>query len=59
MGLAVAESTNVVLDCYRLARFYHVSPREFLEMPLSEVRVHLGNTIDLAHIIRDENSSDD
>lgn len=48
-----------VLDCYRLARFYHVSPTVFLEMGMTEVRVHLERTIDLAHMINRENSSDD
>jgi hypothetical protein len=48
-----------ILDCYRLARFYHVSPTVFLEMGLSEVRIHLERTIDLAHIINRENASSD
>jgi hypothetical protein len=48
-----------VLDCYRLARFYHVSPTIFLEMGMTEVRIHLERTIDLAHIINRENASDD
>lgn len=45
-----------VIDCYRLARFYHVSPLIFLEMGMSEVRIHLERTIDLAHIINRENA---
>jgi hypothetical protein len=48
-----------VLDCYRLAKFYHVSPTVFLEMGLTEVRVHLERTIDLAHIMNRENASSD
>jgi hypothetical protein len=48
-----------VLDCYRLAKFYHVSPGVFLEMGLTEVEIHLKRTIDLQHIIQRENSSDD
>jgi len=48
-----------VLDCYRLARFYNVSPTVFLEMGLTEVRIHLERTIDLAHIINRESSSND
>jgi len=47
-----------VIDCYRLARFYHISPLIFLEMGLSEVRVHLERTVELAHIINRENSDD-
>jgi hypothetical protein len=51
--------SDIVLDCYRLARFYHVSPTVFLEMGMSEVRVHLERTIDLAQIISRENATDD
>ena len=40
---------TTVLDCYRLADFYKISPVVFLEMPASEVRVHLERTIELAH----------
>lgn len=47
-----------VLDCYRLARYYHVSPTIFLEMGLTEVRIHMERTIDLAHTISRENSDD-
>jgi len=48
-----------VIDCYRLARFYHVSPTTFLEMGLGEVRLHLERTITLAHLMNRENASDD
>jgi hypothetical protein len=44
------------LDCYRLAKFYHVSPIVFLEMGLTEVRTHLERTIDLANIINRESA---
>ena len=55
-GVAVTED---VIDCYRLARYYHVSPLIFLEMGLSEVRTHLERTIELAHIIQRENAPND
>lgn len=48
-----------MLDCYRLAKFYHVSPTVFLEMGLTEVRVHLERSIDLAHIMSRENTTED
>jgi hypothetical protein len=54
----LVDTNDLVIDCYRLARFYHVSPTVFLEMGLSEVRVHLERTIDLSHIMARENSSD-
>ena len=50
---------NCVLDCYRLARYYHVDPRVFLQMSMSEIAVHLRWTIKLAKIMQDESSSGD
>jgi hypothetical protein len=37
----------MILDCYRLARWYHVSPEPFLAMPVSEVTLHLQRTAQL------------
>jgi len=48
-----------LLDCYRLARFYRVVPTVFLEMPLSEVRLHLEKTIELSHALAREQETDD
>jgi len=47
-----------VIDCYRLAKYYHVSPTVFLDMGLTEVEKHLERTIALANIINRENSTD-
>lgn len=49
---------DAVLDCYRLANFYHISPTTFLEMPISDVRLHLERTIDLAHQMKRERGDD-
>jgi hypothetical protein len=38
---------GMVLDCYRLASHYHLDPRIFLDMPLSEVQLHLSRTAQL------------
>jgi hypothetical protein len=53
-GGLVGEDDDIVLDSYRLARWYHVSPEIFLNMPLSEVRIHMERTIQLARIMRAE-----
>jgi len=45
-GLVGGED-EIILDSYRLARWYHVSPEVFLAMPLSEVRLHLSRTAEL------------
>jgi hypothetical protein len=54
----VGEDDDIILDCYRLARWYHQSPDVFLAMPLSDVRVHLIRTLQLARIMRTEASDD-
>jgi hypothetical protein len=40
----VGDEDEIILDCYRLARWYHVSPDVFLSMPLSDVSLHLLRT---------------
>jgi hypothetical protein len=35
---------SMIIDCYRLAAHYHLDPRIFLEMPISEVQLHLDRT---------------
>jgi hypothetical protein len=50
---------DTVLDCYRLADFYHISPTIFLDMPASEVRLHLLRTIELAHQKKRERMAQD
>jgi hypothetical protein len=38
---------SIVIDCYRLARFYHQNPEVFLSMPFDEVKQHLMRTYQL------------
>jgi hypothetical protein len=45
---------NIVLDCYRLAKWYSVNPEVFLNMPLNDVQLHLQRTIQLAKVMRQE-----
>ena len=45
---------DLVLDCYRLAHYYKIDPQIFLAMPISEVLVHLRNTVRLAEIMAEE-----
>jgi hypothetical protein len=54
----VGEDDNIVLDSYRLARWYRQSPEVFLAMPLSEVRIHMMRTVQLAALMRAEASPD-
>jgi hypothetical protein len=55
----VGDEDNIVLDCYRLARWYHQSPDVFLSMPLSEVWLHLIRTAELRRIQRQESENND
>jgi len=57
--MVIGEDDNIVLDSYRLARFYRQSPDVFLSMPLSEVRVHMERTIQLSRLLRSESADED
>jgi hypothetical protein len=57
MGLG--ENDDIVLDSYRLARWYHQPPDLFLAMPLSQVRIHMIRTQQLARLMRAEASQGD
>jgi hypothetical protein len=52
---------EVILNCYKLADRYKQNPTVFLNMPLSEVSLHLVYTIKLAlaRAKRDEEEEDD
>ena len=52
VGRLKGEEEDLVLDCYRLARWYHQSPEVFLDLPLDEVRVHMSRTLRLADLMR-------
>jgi hypothetical protein len=47
----VGDEEDLVLDCYRLARWYHQSPDVFLTMPLDDVQVHMNRTIRLRNLM--------
>jgi hypothetical protein len=57
--VSIADTESLVLDCYRLARWYHQSPDVFLAMPQSEMRLHLWRSIQLAEQMRKEQEPDD
>jgi len=45
-GLVGGEN-ELILDAYRLARHFHVSPEVFLAMPFSEIRLHMERAAEL------------
>jgi hypothetical protein len=55
----VGEDDDIVLDAYRLARWYRQSPEIFLAMPLSEVRAHIARTEQLSRIMRSLTKAED
>lgn len=50
----VGADEALVLDCYRLAKYYCVSPEVFLNMPLGDVQLHLYRTVQLTKMMRRE-----
>jgi hypothetical protein len=52
--MGIGDENSLILDAYRLARWYSQAPDVFLSMPLSEIRLHLRRTIELAKIMRRE-----
>lgn len=55
----IAQLNELVLDCYRLARWYHQPPNVFLDMPMSEVRTHMDRTIEIKRLMESASESDD
>ena len=49
---------SIVLDCYRLASYYKLDPRVFLDMPLNEVQLHMSRTAQLERSRQAERSDD-
>lgn len=45
---------DVILDCYRLAKYYGNDPDVWLAKPLSEVRLHLKWTGQLSKLLAEE-----
>lgn len=41
---------DLILDCYRLARWFHQNPDLYLEMPLSRVQMHLHYAVKLHRV---------
>jgi len=39
-----------VLNCYWLAEHFHQHPKVFLDLPLSEVRMHVSHTLELIEV---------
>ena len=58
-GRLVGDEKDLVLDCYRLARWYHQSPDVFLNMPIDDVHAHLRHTIELAELMRQQQAAAD
>jgi hypothetical protein len=50
----VGADEAMILDCYRLAKYYCVSPEVFLAMPFDDVQLHLYRTIQLTKMMRRE-----
>lgn len=45
---------DLILDCYRLARFYNTEPDAWLNKPLSAIRRHMTWTAKLSQRLAEE-----
>lgn len=49
---------SVVLDCYRLAKFYGRDPDDFLDKPISAIQRHMKWTAQLIETQQQQDNSD-
>jgi hypothetical protein len=55
----VGSENDLILDCYQLARFYHLNPEIFLNMPISEVNLHLLRSSEMDRRRQMQSASED
>jgi hypothetical protein len=56
--VVVGYDETLILDCYRLARWYHQNPEVFLAMTYGEVHLHVRRTLQLAEIMKRESDAE-
>jgi hypothetical protein len=56
--MGIGEDEDLILDCYRLARWYRQNPEIFLAMPLSQVRLHMERTLRLRRLMHRDSDED-
>jgi hypothetical protein len=49
---------RLILDCYRMAKYYGRNPREFLAMPVYEIMRHVAWTIKLEQTLRPDDDGE-
>ena len=49
---------GLILNCYRLAKYYSRPPDEFLNLPVSQIQRHLTWTLKLIEAIREAEGGD-
>jgi len=59
VGRLKGDEEDLVLDCYRLARWYHQSPEAFLSMPIDEMRIHWHRTLRMRELMQRANQRAD
>jgi len=55
----VGEGDGIILDCYWLAKWYSQSPETFLQMPLTQVRLHMERTSQMAQRMAEERDANE
>lgn len=49
---------ELIINCYRLAHYYHQRPDVFTEMPLSQVNTHIKYTVRLIEMQNEARGED-
>jgi hypothetical protein len=57
-GAVGGESETLILDCYRLAKYYGIDPDHFLGKPLSTIQRHMKWTAKLIETQRQGDNED-
>jgi hypothetical protein len=55
----VGDEDEIILDCYRLAKWFGVSPEVFLIMPLGEVAIHMRRAAQIDRVQHAVGSDDE
>ena len=53
----VGGAERLIFDCYKLAKYYGRNPREFLNMPFTEIQRHVAWTTTLEQYLRPEDDA--
>jgi hypothetical protein len=56
--VSTPDPDELIINCYRLAHYYHQNPDLFVEMPLSKMNVHIIYTVRLINMQNEARGED-